>query len=125
MVTTTTTPFGSVGAVESSFLQNARLVVRRFDKGARSSYYTHHHSVLSAIHAPSPRVVLARGLRREVYRPLLRHRRTSRLRSSAASDGGRPNGPSEIDDRGEKFSDERGEKLLDDLGVCPVPRAEK
>ena len=124
MVTTTTTPFGSVGAVESSFRKTPSRVVRPFD-ASRWSYYTHHHSVLSAIHAPSPRAVLARGLRREVYRPLLHHRRTSRLRSSAASDGGRPNGPSEIDDRGEKFSDERGEKLLDDLGVCPVPRAEK
>lgn len=124
MVTTTTTPFGSVGAVESSFLQNAR----------RGSFVgsTRRDGLITRIITPyfqlctrETRVVLARGLRREVYRPLLRHRRTSRLRSSAASDGGRPNGPSEIDDRGEKFSDERGEKLLDDLGVCPVPRAEK
>ena len=54
------------------------------------------------------------------------HLRTSRLRSSeGASEGARANGPSEVDDRGEKFSDDRGEKLVDDRGVCPVPRAEK
>ena len=123
MVTTTTTPFGSVGAVESSLQKRA----------SRHSSVRHSRDrLITRIITPyfqlctrETRVVLARGLRREVYRPLLRHRRTSRLRSSAASDGGRPNGPSEIDDRGEKFSDERGEKLLDDLGVCPVPRAEK
>jgi hypothetical protein len=54
------------------------------------------------------------------------HLRTSRLRSSeGASEGARANGPSEVDDRGEKLSDDRGEKLVDDRGVCPVPRAEK
>lgn len=123
MVTTTTTPFGSVGAVESSFRKT------RVSSFVRS---TRRDGLITRIITPyfplftrETRAVLTRGLRREVYRPLLRHRRTSRLRSSAASDGGRPNGPSEIDDRGEKFSDERGEKLLDDLGVCPVPRAEK